>query len=71
MIQVADFLGNRNGHRQNNDLNSVSKAARQIAERDRILQVLSETQGDKTRAARLLKISRSNLYNKLRDYHIS
>jgi DNA-binding NtrC family response regulator len=71
-IHATDFFGNQATLRgTNGDLNSVSKAARQTAERERILQALSETQGDKTRAARLLKISRSNLYNKLRTYQIS
>ena len=71
-MHAPDFFGNQAIlHDPNGDLNSVSKAARQTAERERILQALSETQGDKTRAARLLKISRSNLYNKLRTYQIS
>lgn len=69
-IQVKDFFGKLEMPRTDGDLSSVSKAARQAAERDRILQALTETQGDKTRAARLLKISRSNLYNKLRTYQL-
>ena len=69
-IQVNDFFGKLEMPSTDGDLSSVSKAARQVAERDRILQALTETQGDKTRAARLLKISRSNLYNKLRTYQI-
>ncbi|MEO8326413.1 MAG: helix-turn-helix domain-containing protein [Nitrospirota bacterium] len=36
-----------------------------------MLQALRDAKGDKTRAARALSISRSSLYNKLRDYHIS
>jgi len=72
MIHATDFFGNQAMlHGANRDLNLVGKAARQTAEREGILQALSETQGDKTRAARLLKISRSNLYNKLRTYQIS
>jgi len=71
-IHATDFFGNQAIlHGTNGDLNTVSKAARQTAERERILQALFETQGDKTRTARLLKISRSNLYNKLRTYQIS
>jgi len=69
-IRASDLFGNQGSPGTTGDLNVVSKAARQEAERDHILQALSETKGDKTRAARLLKISRSNLYNKLRLYHI-
>ena len=70
-IQVTDFFENQDPRPGvNGDLSSVSKAARESAERDRITQALSDTQGDKTRAARLLKISRSNLYNKLRTYRL-
>lgn len=69
-IRTSDLFGKQSSHGMKGDLHVVSKAARQEAERDHILQALSETQGDKTRAARLLKISRSNLYNKLRLYHI-
>jgi two-component system response regulator HydG len=69
-IRASDLFGKQGVHGTKGALRVVSKAARQEAERDHILQALSETQGDKTRAARLLKISRSNLYNKLRLYHI-
>ena len=53
------------------DLHTIAKVARQEAERSQILQALRDAKGDKTRAARLLKISRSSLYNKLRDCNIS
>ncbi len=55
---------------QEKELRMIGKQARQKAEREKILQALSDTHGDKTRAARLLKISRSSLYNKLREYQI-
>lgn len=69
-IHATDLFGPKVLHCTNGDLGTVSKAARRVAERDRILEALSQVQGDKTRAARLLKISRSNLYNKLRTYHL-
>ncbi len=53
------------------DLTAIGKTARHEAERMRIVQALAETGGDKTQTARLLHISRSSLYNKLRDYGIS
>ena len=59
------------GRQEKNDLNKIGKVARQEAERSQILQALHDAKGDKTRAARLLSISRSSLYNKLRDYKIS
>ncbi|MCA9471868.1 MAG: sigma-54 dependent transcriptional regulator [Nitrospirales bacterium] len=51
-------------------LGSLSKAARQAIEKQEILKVLQETNGDKTHTARRLKISRANLYNKLKAYNI-
>ena len=51
-------------------LRSVARTAAQQAERTRIEQALQKTHGNKATAARLLKISRANLYNKLRDYRI-
>jgi two-component system response regulator HydG len=72
-IHVSDLFGSKllEGTKgTEGELRAVSKAARRVAERDRILEALSQANGDKTRAARLLKISRSNLYNKLRLYHI-
>jgi two-component system, NtrC family, response regulator HydG len=53
------------------NLTMIGKHARQEAERLRILEALREAKGDRTKAARMLKISRSSLYNKLRDYHLS
>ena len=50
------------------DLRSVARTAAQRAERARIEQALHDTSGNKMKAAKLLKISRAGLYNKLRDY---
>ncbi|MCA9465872.1 MAG: sigma-54-dependent Fis family transcriptional regulator, partial [Nitrospira sp.] len=63
--------GNGGGGLPEKNLKSIGKSARQDAERLRILDALREANGDRTRTARILKISRSSLYNKLRDYQIS
>ncbi|MEK7236194.1 MAG: sigma-54 dependent transcriptional regulator [Nitrospirota bacterium] len=52
------------------DLRSVSRGATRQAERARILQALQQTGSNRAKAAKLLKISRASLYNKLRDYNI-
>ena len=52
------------------DLSSVSKAARQQAEKAKIVETLRKAGGDKTKTARLLNISRASLYNKLKTYQI-
>jgi two-component system response regulator AtoC len=52
------------------DLRSVSRGAAQQAERARILQVLQQAGGNRAKAAKILKVSRSGLYNKLRAYDI-
>ncbi len=70
-IEEKDFFADHPLPPDNSDLSSIGKIARQEAERSRILQALRDAKGDKTRAARALSISRSSLYNKLRDYHIS
>lgn len=51
-------------------LRSVARCAAESAERQRIQEALRQTAGKKTEAARLLKISRASLYNKLRAYGI-
>ena len=51
-------------------LRSVSRGAVTQAERMRIVQALQQVGGNRVKAARLLKISRASLYNKIRDYHI-
>jgi two-component system response regulator AtoC len=70
-IEVTDLFADHSLEHAKSDLSTIGKIARQEAERSRILQALQEVHGDKTRAARVLGISRSSLYNKLRDYHIS
>jgi len=52
------------------DLRSVARDAVSQAERARILDALKKTDGNRAKAAKLLKISRASLYNKLRDYCI-
>jgi two-component system response regulator AtoC len=52
------------------DLRSVARDAVTQAERTRILEALKKTSGNRAKAAKLLKISRASLYNKLRDYRI-
>ncbi len=52
------------------DLRTVSRSAAEQAERAHILEALQEAGGNRVKAARLLKISRASLYNKLRAYGI-
>jgi two-component system response regulator HydG len=52
------------------DLRSVARDAMRQAERARILQALQQTGSNRAKAAKLLKISRASLYNKIRDYQI-
>jgi len=52
------------------DLRSISRDARKQAERARIVQALADTQGNRVKAAKHLKISRASLYNKMRNYCI-
>ena len=71
LLEAEDlFLDHQKGKLDASDLTQIGKRARQEAERSQILQALRDAKGDKTRAARLLRISRSSLYNKLRDYNI-
>ena len=53
------------------DLRSISRGAVKQAERARILQALQQADGNRAKTAKLLKISRASLYNKLRQYEIS
>ena len=50
------------------DLRTVARGATRQAERARILQALQQTGSNRAQAAKLLKISRASLYNKLRTY---
>jgi len=52
------------------DLRSATRGAVAQTERTRIVDALKKSGGNRLRAAKLLKISRAGLYNKLRDYNI-
>lgn len=52
------------------DLRSATRGAVTHTERVRIVDALTKTGGNRSQAAKRLKISRASLYNKLRRYHI-
>ncbi len=51
----------------NDSLNDITSEV----EKDRIIKALAETKGNKSAAAKLLKIDRSSLYNKIKKYSIN
>lgn len=55
---------------EDESLRSTSREAVAQAERTRIVDALQKTAGNRLKAAKLLKISRASLYNKLRAYSI-
>lgn len=69
-LSVGDLFMSPGEHASPMDLSSVGKAALKEAEKRKILETLQKTRGDKTKAARLLKISRAGLYNKIKTYQI-
>ena len=71
----VDFLVERSQRRLELETEAVSspsslKEYAQQAERDRIMQALAQTGGNKSKAAKLLGIDRTVLYTKLRKYDI-
>jgi two-component system response regulator AtoC len=53
---------------ESSNLREVVRGATRQMERARIIQALRQASGNRVRAAKLLKISRAGLYNKLREY---
>lgn len=68
-LACADIVAMGSGS-ESSDLRSVVRGATRQMERVRILQALRQSSGNRVRAAKLLNISRANLYNKLREYGI-
>jgi two-component system response regulator AtoC len=69
-LECMDIVGvgsEQAGH----DLRTVARGATSQAERARIRQALQQTGNNRAKAAKLLKISRASLYNKLRIYGMS
>jgi two-component system response regulator AtoC len=69
MIACDDLVVPNIGNDQE-DLRSATRGAVAQAERTRIVDALKKTGGNRAKAAKLLKISRASLYNKLRAYRI-
>jgi two-component system response regulator AtoC len=67
---VCDDLVSGNLVAEDEGLRATSRGAVAQAERARIVDALQKTAGNRLRAAKLLKISRASLYNKLRAYSI-
>ncbi|MBM4139747.1 MAG: sigma-54-dependent Fis family transcriptional regulator [Nitrospira sp.] len=68
-IACEDLIASRH-MAEETDLRSATRDAVAQAERTRIVEALKMTGGNRARAAKLLKISRAGLYNKLRAYRI-
>ncbi len=67
---VCDDLVSGSMVTEDESLRSTSRGAVAQAERARIVDALEKTAGNRLKAAKLLKISRASLYNKLRAYGI-
>jgi DNA-binding NtrC family response regulator len=58
------------GEEFTDSVRQATKNSVERLERERILQAIHEAKGNRSQAARLLKISRAMLYNKLKDYRL-
>jgi len=67
---VCEDLVSGDIENEDESLRSASREAVAQAERIRIVDALQKTAGNRLKAAKLLKISRASLYNKLRAYSI-
>ncbi|MBX3370875.1 MAG: sigma 54-interacting transcriptional regulator [Nitrospira sp.] len=68
-LTCADLVA-LGSHAEPTDLRTVGRDAARQAERARILQALQQMSGNRMKTARLLKISRASLYNKLHELGI-
>src|SRR5262245_16487781 len=67
---VCNDLASPGSVAKDGDLRSATRGAIIQTERTRIADALKKTGGNRSKAAKLLKISRASLYNKLRSYHV-
>ncbi len=67
-LTAEDLRGRTPQSDQPADLWTVGSEAKRRAERERIARALHEADGNRSRAARLLGVSRASLYNKIRIY---
>ncbi len=66
----ALFLEQAVGEELPPPLLDATRAAAETVEKERIVEATQKTKGNRSRAAKLLGISRATLYNKLKRYHL-
>lgn len=69
-LTLADFFGPASEASASADLRTAVRDVTAQTERSRILEALTQSGGNRLRAAKLLGVSRATLYNKLKTYQI-
>ena len=70
-LTVEDFFGPVLSSPDSQDLRTLVRDVAAQAERTKIVEALAQANGNRVRAAKLLKISRASLYNKLRAHGLA
>ncbi|MEX5282458.1 MAG: sigma-54 dependent transcriptional regulator [Nitrospiraceae bacterium] len=70
-LTLEDFFGPAAASPDSQDLRTLVRDVAAQAERTKIVEALAQAAGNRVKAAKLLKISRASLYNKLRAYGLA
>lgn len=70
-LTLEDFFGPTSAAPVSQDLRTLVRDVAAQAERTKIVEALAQAAGNRVKAAKLLKISRASLYNKLRTYGLA
>jgi two-component system response regulator AtoC len=70
-LTLEDFFGPALSPPASQDLRTIVRDVAAQAERTKIVEALAQADGNRVKAAKLLRISRASLYNKLRAYGLA